>query len=263
MSSYAAMLASLSEGHAEVPDDWGQGRTLFGGAVVALGVRAIRIESSTERPLRSLLVDFAGPVAPGTCDVTATVVRHGRSTTHAQATIAQTDSIRCVLLATLGADRESTVRLEAARRPDAPGPEELTAFPYLPGVTPTFTRHFDYRYASGGLPFSGGTNSRLSGWVRFREPPIGAGLDEQILALVDAWPSPTLQMMSKVAPASSMTWSLDLVPGALGEIDPSGWWFFDSGATVAAHGHARIESTLWSPDGAAAAFSTQTVAMFS
>jgi acyl-CoA hydrolase len=264
MTSYAALLATVTQGRAEMPADWTQGRTLFGGAVAAVGLRAIRHAAGDERRLRSLLVDFAGPVAPGSCHIETAVLREGRSATHAQAIVRQDDSVRAVVVAVLGTDRASTVQLAGPTRPNAAAPAELQVFPYLEGLTPTFTEHFEYRYAVGALPFSGSTGDRIAGWCRFREPQLGASADEVIIALVDAWPSPTLQLMSTPAPASSMTWALDLAPDdANAAADPTAWWYFESRANAAAHGHARIESILWSPDGTAAAFSTQSVVMFS
>lgn len=261
--TYAALLATVAEGRAAMPADWAQGRTLFGGAVAAVGLRAIRTAVGGERRLRTLLVDFAGPVAPGPCGIETTVVREGRSATHAQSIVSQDGSVRALAIAVLGTDRASTVELAGPPRPDAPPPDALTAFPYLEGLTPTFTRHFEYRYEVGALPFSGSSGDRIAGWCRFREPQPGANVEEIIIGLVDAWPSPTLQLMKTPAPASSMTWSLDLAPGALPAADPTAWWYFESRANSAAHGHARIESILWSPDATAAAYSTQSVAMFS
>ena len=58
----------------DVPADWAQGRSIFGGLQAAFAVRAMRAIVDPAIPLRSLQVTFIGPAA-GTLHTTATVLR--------------------------------------------------------------------------------------------------------------------------------------------------------------------------------------------
>ena len=49
----------------ELTEDWAQGRAGFGGAVAAMGLAAWHRRGGGQRPLRSVMVDFVRPTAPG------------------------------------------------------------------------------------------------------------------------------------------------------------------------------------------------------
>ncbi len=72
--------ASGGESRVLVPEDWTQGRTLFGGLQAAIGLKAMR-SLVPEAPLRSLQVTFVGPVPGGEVRASARVIRSGKSTT--------------------------------------------------------------------------------------------------------------------------------------------------------------------------------------
>ncbi|MGM0394917.1 MAG: acyl-CoA thioesterase domain-containing protein [Thermodesulfobacteriota bacterium] len=48
--------------HLHVPDDWMQGRTVYGGLVAALALKAMRAHVSPERKIRGLFISFIGPL---------------------------------------------------------------------------------------------------------------------------------------------------------------------------------------------------------
>ena len=89
--------------------DWAQGRATFGGLSAAAVLRVMRSRVEPERTCRSLLVSFAGPVAPGEADITTAVVRRGRSATFTEGRVLQAGEPRCLVLASFGGDRESAV----------------------------------------------------------------------------------------------------------------------------------------------------------
>lgn len=62
-----AMLA-ISENTLEpvtIPEKWGQGRATFGGMVAAIMYQRVALHMAADRPVRSIMVSFVAPVAPG------------------------------------------------------------------------------------------------------------------------------------------------------------------------------------------------------
>jgi acyl-CoA thioesterase len=249
---------------AEVPEGWGQGRATYGGLLAALGYRAARLCGEHDRAPRALLMSFVGPVAPGRVDLGVELLRTGRAASQYLVRIAQDGDARVVLQAVFGNARDSTVDAPSPPRPTAVAPDARPEFPYIAGVTPEFTRHFEYRWTTGAVPFSGTDSRTLAGWCRFRAPEPTLDPVELALALTDAWPVPVLPMLRRVAPASTLTWNLEIVPppAAAAPPDPTGWWYYEAHADAARDGYVQAGARLWTPDGDLAVTSRQLVALF-
>lgn len=249
----------------EVPADWGQGRSTFGGALTGLGLVAMAAvvprDEAEPRSCRSMMVSFAGPVAPGPIELAASVVRHGRSASHTRASVVQDGSLRCAIMASFASPRPSAIELAGPPRPELAGPDGLISLPYIPGVVPEFTRHFELRWASGGPPGAGLSQTSYTGWVRFRERFAGPLGPAWIAALVDAWPAPALQMLRKPALASSLTWAIDFIDDDRDAASDE-FWAFAVDTDRASGGWVHTRARLWSPAGRLVATSSQTVALF-
>ena len=94
-----------------------------------------------------MLVSFVGPVAAGDVELSATVVRVGRSATQVSASISQAGSVGCAIMASFASSRPSTIQVPGSERPTMPGPEHSTSMPYIPGVVPSFARQFELTWA--------------------------------------------------------------------------------------------------------------------
>jgi acyl-CoA thioesterase len=264
MSSFAEATTWTADGdgawRGEVPATWMQGRTSFGGIAAAVGLRALRSLVDEARRPRSVHVSFFGPVGSDPARVTAEVVRHGSSLTHARAELRQGGELRTQITGTFATDRESDAVVEAAPRPERPAPEEVAQMPFIDGLMPAFTRYFAFRWTDGDLPYSGSRHPQLGGWCRHE---TDAGPDPYVatLALIDAWPSPMVSMFRRPAPASSVSWTtmfFDVPP----TIDPGGWWWFHAEPTAARAGYGGLRGSLYAPDGRLAATTEQLVALF-
>jgi acyl-CoA thioesterase len=241
---------------AELPPDWMQGRGAYGGLVAAAALRAMR--SSVEgRPARSVSVTFLGPVTVESARLTTRVLRHGRSITFVEARIEQAGTERAVVIGAFGGDRssEAAVQAETVTPPD---PEGVQRFPYVEGLMPAFTQHFDMRFSEGWVPFSTSEQSVLAGLVRFEAPPARG--EERLLGLLDAFPAPTLQQLSKPAPASTVTWTAHLV--APDSVEPGAYCFYRGEAITAANGYTSFVARLWGPDGRLLGWVDQLAALF-
>jgi acyl-CoA thioesterase len=173
--------------------------------------------------------------------------------------VRQGAEVGAIVLACFGGPRPSTVAVAAPPRPAAPAPDDLPALGDASGA-PQFTRHFDYRFAFGALPYSGSATREIGGWCRFRAEPGPLG-EEHVVALVDAWPSPAVSRLAARAPAASMTWALELLP-VEDDLAGDGWWLYQAELEAAGDGYAHAAARLWSPGGRLAALSRQAVAIF-
>lgn len=243
---------------ADVPPDLGQGRTLFGGHVAGLALRAA--ETLTDRPLRSLAAEFVGPLHPGRVEVSAEVRRSGRALTQVEARVSQGSELALVALLALGSGRPTRLGEPLPLAPALPDPGTAIALPYLEGITPVFTQHYDYRWLRGGFPFSGHATSGFGGLIRPRDRrPIDAAC---ILALLDGWPCPVLPRAKGLVPASTVTWLATLVR-EVPRAPTDAWWRFETEVVASVDGYVDIDSKLYAPDGGLIATSRQLVVEFS
>ncbi|UAA39370.1 thioesterase family protein [Paraneptunicella aestuarii] len=243
-----------------VPDEWSQGRTVFGGATVALAYQAIRKLIGYERVLRSISVNFVGPINAGEAfDIEPEVLREGRSVTHATAKIVQDGRVGLVCQACFGNSRESKIKTPNIERHDMNLPKKGRFIPQIPKVVPKFLRHFELALEKG-MPFTGSKNKEVHGWVRFKQPPEKIS-DAHLLAMIDAWPPTLLQMLRWPAPASSVTWSVDFVHPHQ-PIKPDDWFAYQSDTRQASGGYILEEANIWDIHGELVAISRQTVTVF-
>jgi acyl-CoA thioesterase len=248
-----------------VTPDWQQGRTTFGGLLSALVVQAMRDGCGTDWPLRALQTNFVGPVAPGAFDVEVTLLRQGKNIRQVQARVLQADEqgreqVGGVLLGVFGTGRESGLpELRPAREPAARDIDSAFKWPYVPNMTPAFTQHLEFRQAEGGLPFTGADSWHSRVYTRLH---VADGVDSELQAvmLADAGPTPALARLKGFAPASSVSWALELRPVA--EQTAGGFWRMDKEALATGEGYVNEKTTLWTPDGQMAALGYQVVAVY-
>lgn len=256
---------SLHRVRFDVSPDWQQGRTTFGGVLSALAVQAMRDICGSDWPLRALQTNFVGPVSSGRFDVEVVLLRQGKNIRQVQARVLQADEagieqVGGVLLGVFGAARTSTLpHLRPDYHPVAKDPDSAFLWPYVPGVTPAFTQHLEVRQAEGGMPFTGSDEWHNRTHVRLRAPE---GIDDELqsVLLADAGPTPALAQLNGFAPASSVSWALELRPIELGT--GTGFWRMDKEALATGDGYVNEKTTLWTPDGQLAALGYQVVAVY-
>jgi acyl-CoA thioesterase len=255
--------------HFVVPGDWLQGRTSFGGLISVLAVQAMRDVVGGAWPaevkLRALQTSFIGPVVQGPVEVAVTLLREGKNVRQVQALVQQGGQTAALLLGVFGIDRETAVPvISPARPPVARSPEDTPARSLPQGVAPNFTQHMDMRFAEGAAPFSGtpSLHSRIHLQLR-GEPASGVPAELLTVLLADVPPTPLISQFSKLTPASSVSWELELHP--LPEAKPGdaeGWWRVDTDVLSAAGGYSSQATRLWSPSGDLAALGYQVVTVY-
>lgn len=244
-----------------VPAEWGQGRATFGGLVGALLYEAMEARCEPGRPLRAMAISFVGPLTPGEpAQVNAEVLRQGKAVSQMEARAVQQDGVKALAIGSFGAGRESKVRVEPEPAPEAPAPDACQKLPYIAGVTPEFTRFIEMRWAFGGLPYSNRPERQMGGWMRFRDL-TGPVSPAHLVALIDAWPPALLPHLKSPAPASSLSWTFELMqPQPAFEAED--WLLYRATIDQAADGYGQTSAAIWTAQGELVALSRQTVTVF-
>ena len=240
----------------DVPEDWLQGRTLFGGLQAVVGLAAMRTLAPAAT-LRSLLVTFLAPVPGGPVQARARILRSGKSTTHVEGRIVDGDNTLAHMVGVFGLPRNSAVAL----RPEQPGvkPASTIELPWVPGVTPNFTQHFKARWIVGAPPWSGVVEPDNVIELGMRDS--GKATESHVLAMADFIPPIALSYLKTPVAAASLTWMLELLPEDVGSLPLDGWRV-DAQMTAAHSGYINQSLVLWGPGGVPVALGRQTMVVF-
>ena len=240
----------------DVPEDWLQGRTLFGGMQAIVGLAAMRT-LAPEAPLRSLQMTFLAPVPGGPVQARARVLRSGKSATHVEARIVDGDNTLALMVGVFGLPRTSAVSL----RPQQPHvvSEKPMDLPWLPGIAPNFTQHFKGRWIRGGYPWSGVECAENVIELAMRDE--GNATESHVIAMADFIPPIALSYLKTPVAAASLTWMLELLPEDVTSLPLEGWRI-DAAMTAAHSGYINQSLTLWGPGGVPVALGRQTMVVF-
>ncbi len=259
-SEVLAGLVPTADGCAvTVPEDWQQGRTVFGGMQTALAVAALRRLVPVDVPLRVVQTTFIAPVPAGVVNLQTRVLRTGKSAIHTECRIVSGEQTQCLIVAIFGSGRASTLRRTPQQPPESRPDRAPRELPYFKGIAPPFTQYFQFRWSEGGFPYSGAAEPSARIQVRFRDETT---LDEtHVVALADSIPSPGISMLKQPAMSSSLTWTLELLDQDYA-FAPDRFWRLDAEVTAAADGYLAQTVEMWNPQGRLAALSRQSVVVF-
>ncbi|MEM8635950.1 MAG: thioesterase family protein [Pseudomonadota bacterium] len=260
---YTDLLASIKRESAtqlqvNTPENWMQGRTIYGGLSAALCYEAAR-PLAGDRPLRSAQIAFVGP-AGGDLRANASLLREGKNTAYITADLSGENGIGSHATFVFGAHRDSPINhWNAPELPsDAGEPEEKTSF-FPEGVGPAFTQQFDIQFAFGSVPMSGAETADLGLWMRHKDRAAPDDITA-LLAIGDTPPPAAMALLSGPARISSMNWSIDVV--AENADTENGWYFARHTAETLRNGYSAQNMTLWNRAGKPIMLSRQTIAVF-
>jgi hypothetical protein len=208
-------------------------------------------------PLRSLQVTFLAPVPGGPVRALAHVLRSGKSTRHVEARIVDGDNTLAIMVGVFGMPRPSAVALH----PEQPAVTATTSIelPWIPGVTPNFTRHFKARWVVGGPPWSGITVP--DSVIELGMLDSGNATESHVLAMADFIPPIALSYLKTPVPAASLNWMLELLAEDVSSLPLDGWRV-DAEMTTAHSGYVNQSLVLWGPGGVPVALGRQTMVVF-
>lgn len=247
-----------------VNPSWGQGRTLFGGLSAALAYEKISQKLSSNRPLRSIAINFSGQaLADIPFSISEQVLSNGKSISQINGQLLQNDRIVTQVCACFGIERDSEIDI-APEKIDLPEIGSNQRLNYIKGITPEFVQHFEFEYCKGQFPFTNSPLNELAGWIRFKEP--GQSFTEShLIAMIDAWPPTILQKLKKLAPCATISWNLEIVqPLSLLELPlkADDWLYYEAEIKQAHHGYVHTEAKVYAPDGTLLALSRQLISVY-
>lgn len=255
MTSLTALLADARRTESgfvsEIPPNWLQGRTAYGGLSSALALAAAKQVEPDLPPLRSAQVAFVGPLS-GEVTVATTRLRRGRNAAFMQADVVSSAGLGLRATFVFMAPLESSVSVDAAplagQRPPSAGAELYT------GPSGFFTGNFNFF----DLKAAAGPRE----WLRWGRLIERDGLDPEVelMALGDALPPAAFKLFAQTTPLSSLTWHMNILRPRAATRD--GWWLLHAATDAAQNGYSSQRMRMWSADGTLVAEGMQGVAIF-
>lgn len=257
-SALIAALRAQADGYAiELPADWLQGRTAYGGLSAALCLEAALQAHAELPPLRSAQFCFIGP-ATGVLRMVPKLLRKGKSTVVLGVDLEGDSGLAARAALCFGASRPVAQDYASLRMPALPAPEAGPPYYSWPN-RPNFMSHFDGRLAAGCRPGAPSQAPEMTVWLRHLDQGEGHPL-VRLLALADALPPAALVLYEQAVPISTMTWSIDFLDAAPQTAD--GWWLAHAVADTAQQGYSAQRTTIWNRDGQPTLIARQNVVLF-
>ncbi len=241
-----------------VTDNWKQGRTAYGGFTAGLLLAAARKALTEAEPLRSVLINFTGPVTSSPT-VTTRVLRQGRNVTTVQVEAFCEEMLCAQSTFSFGLAQESHIRHDLPA-PGAPQPDEVEDF--LPPNIPlpiNFFKNFDAKLIEGNRPFTGADHGYIRAWVRHRDETVRQTA-EGLMSLADVLPPAVFSKARKLGPNSSMNWICNFL--SENSTSRDGWWMMETDLTVARDGFSSQVMRMWNADGDLVIDGMQSVVIF-
>lgn len=240
---------------------WTQGRAHFGGLTGGLMLAKLQHFIGTPRRLRSLTVSFVGPMdLTQPAEFECRILRVGKSVLQGEVHLSQCGNVQAVLLAAFGEARESRAVFRAdVPPPQFPPAESLPGLPEMPQM-PAFLQNIDLRWAEGPWPFTAAARADFGGYFRLKNPGGEFSLPH-LLTLADAFPPSLTVLADRIVPASSLTWTFELIEDVDG-VGAEDFWTYRVRTDAAGEGYGHSEAKIWNPQGRLCAISRQTCTVF-
>lgn len=240
-----------------VPEEWHQGRTVYGGLSAALALEAARRAAGDGLPpLRSAVVSFVGPLS-GTVEVRGRLLRRGKNATWTSAEVTREGECGLQASFVFMGPVKSILNLNDRPVPVGLVPLGEAIVRGIHPLMPVFLHNFfEFRYA---LPRAPEKQPEACAWVRLLDR---AGLDpiSEIILVADALPPAAMPLLNLGTPVSSMTWQVNLLTAAPATTD--GWWLLRSRGDYSEDGCSSQSMDIWNTDGVPIASGMQSIALF-
>jgi len=230
-----------------IPDGWQQGRGAFGGLVVGILMEAMASrEADPLRAPRAFTADLCGPALARESSVRSRILRRGNNQTNLAASFEQDGALVAHATCVLSLPRHVATPPTFAFAPPTRVPfDEVPIVDMGPPNGPTFGQHYEFR-PTGPLPFRGGKEAVITGWLRERIP-ITRLTAAVLLARLDAhWPA-IFSVETTFRPIATVSFLAEILcdPTAL---DPAKPLFYRSRVVAEAGGYLVEMRELWDED---------------
>lgn len=266
MSKLSTYIGDKTHDIDDIDSSWAQGRSVFGGLTAAIVLS--RIESNHDirkYNLKKISVNFCSPTKSLTdYTIKTEILSSGKSVKQITGMILQAGKITTQVTAVYVLERNSTISIDSNCVPPTSQPESYQPIPFIENVTPNFIQHVDIRIDSGNLPFSGKKHRTLSGWMQWKQKALSDDeyyTNPLLIGLIDAWPPAVLPHLKVPAPASSITWDIDIIqPDALPRLTE--FLYYDCTIEHAYGGYANTYAHIRNQNGDLIALSKQLVGVY-
>ncbi|WP_270729914.1 thioesterase family protein [Shimia sp. Alg240-R146] len=228
-----------------VPANWAQGRTAFGGFTAAVLLRAALESDTALPPLRSAMINFTAPVTQAP-DTSVEVLRQGRNVTTLEVKARVAGKVVASGTFSFGASQVSHVT-DLLPAVAAPKPEDTELMiPKGREAPAAFFNNFEVRLIEGHRPFAGAERGHVRIWARHQD---NASWDtpEGLICLGDVLPPAIFVKATKPGPNSSMNWMYNVVREDTSTRD--GWYMLETDLSAAENGYSSQVMRIWNADG--------------
>ena len=263
MTSYSELMAEFSTGKpdyaVDLPDNWTQGRTAFGGLTSGLLAAAIANDHPDLPGLRTAQINFAGP-ATGRLNVSHELLRRGKNNITFSAKLDSEMGAGTYGLLTYGVQRRLPEELDYPRRVIDIKPAD--AEPFFPSTegAPRFLSNIDRRWVSGPRFLEGSDKPDMLFWARLTDAKSWDQGLVPLIILADTPPAAFGFLTKPFRALSSISWHINLLTDDLSTED--GWWLMRSAATFIKDGYVSQVIEVWNSDGRRVMDSLQLQALF-
>lgn len=240
----------------DIPDNWMQGRTTYGGLSAALCLQTALLDNPDLPPIRSAQINFIGP-AGGKVQMQSKILRQGKSVCYIEVLMFGEKGLATHAVFCFGAARQSKLNDAYTSKPDVPDRDDLPAFFPL-GIAPIFTQNFETKLAIGDPPISASTKNEFYLWCRHSDK--AANSMAALIGIADMPPPAVLPKFKEFAPISSMTWMLNFLVDEPQTQDR--WWLLRSGAEHAVDGYSSQDMQVWNSNKELVISGLQNIAVF-
>lgn len=255
----AAFLANGPDYAVDLPDNWTQGRTAFGGLTSGLLAAAIANDHDDLPALRTAQINFVGP-ATGRLNVSHELLRRGKNNVTFSAKLDSEMGAGTHGLLTYGVTRKLPEELQYPRKTVDIKPDD--AEPFFPSTegAPNFLSNIDRRWVSGPRFMEGSDNPDMMFWARLTDAESWHQGLVPLIMLADTPPAAFSYLTKPFRALSSINWHINFLTDDLSTQD--GWWLMRSATHFIKDGYISQLIQVWNSDGERVMDSLQMQALF-
>lgn len=243
---------------ASITEEWRQGRTAYGGLTTGLMMAVVSKIFPDLPQLRSIQVNFTGPVSE-LCILQVSLMRRGRNVTTIRVDVMSEKDLSATAILSFGLSRASVLQKSLPAPPTKPiETYKLFTPPGAENFVPPFFLRFDSRLIEGARPVSGAKEGYVRVWSRHKAKNSREGM-ASFLTIGDVLPPAALPTLTEFGPISSMNWHMNILrPPETHD----GWWHIETRQTAAQDGYSSQVMRFWNSEGELVAEGMQSVAIF-
>jgi acyl-CoA thioesterase len=246
-----ATIVGPGKATARIGRDWWSWSGPHGGLLASLLLETASTIAGADRLPRVLTVQLLSSSQSEDCELEATVLRDGGSSSVVVASLTAPGA-PVLATGTLISARPQTPsgRYEAVPPPDVPSADDLPDTP-LPVEFVPFSQHVDFRFATPARPLSRGDTAELVAWLRLKSAGIYGPAELTVLS--DAMPPALYAVTHQPVAVPSVELSVMFT-----EATPvQGWVLVRISSRTAHHGWCVEDCDVWSAAGELLAQSRQ------